>query len=194
MDLRRAALLLVLTALPAVAAGCGDGDGASTGGTVTAPSPKVAFQNQANALCRTMQTKGKELADKADLSENQQALPDLMRQMNGVVDETVAELRKLPPPPGDEATVGAAIDALARAGAATGALADAAAKDDQLAVTQAVSAQADAQEASDRAMAAYGLTDCVFSETPPDTSGTTLPGGSSTTTVFGPAIGTTPVR
>lgn len=193
MHLRHAARLVALTALAVAAIGCSSGDGSTTGGTITAPSPKAAFLNQANALCRTMQTKGSELADKTDAPGSADGLADLMRQMNGVVDDTAAKLRALPPPPGDEATVAAAIDALDAAGDATGALADASGRDDQLAVTQAVSAQTEAQEASDRAMAAYGLTDCVFADTPPEPVGSVPATGDPTTTaVFGPTPGSTP--
>ena len=54
-----------------------------------------------------------------------------------------------------------AIDALERSAQTTAALADSAAKDPGT-MQAAVKAQADAQVASDAAMTAYGLTDCVF--------------------------------
>jgi hypothetical protein len=131
------------------------------GASCRSASPKAEFQDRANAICRDMKTRGDALSGPAATAKDADALPAVFRQMKGVVDDAVRQLRALAPPPGDEGTVTGAIDALERSAQATEALADSATKDPAT-MQAAVNAQADAQVASDAAMTAYGLSDCVF--------------------------------
>jgi len=131
------------------------------GASCRSASPKADFQERANTICRDMKAKGDALSGPAATASDANALPAVFRQMKDVVDDAVRQLRALTPPPGDETTVTGAIDALERSAQTTAALADVAAKDPTT-MQAAVKAQADAQVASDAAMTAYGLTDCVF--------------------------------
>ncbi len=132
-------------------------------GSAPAASAKTSFQQQANTICRQMKVRGEALTAPVSTAKDPEALPKVLRQMNELIIDTVGQLRALTPPPGDEATVAAALDALAESGAAAASVADVPGDTaNQATVSSVLKVQADAQKASDAAMSAYGLNDCVF--------------------------------
>ncbi len=129
----------------------------------SAADAKTTFTQQANTICRQMKQKGETLSAPVSTATDPAAVPRVLHQMNDLIVATTAQLRALTPPPGDEATVKQAIDALAASGDAAVQVADVPADTaDQARVSSVVKLQADTQKASDTAMSAYGLNDCVL--------------------------------
>ncbi len=124
-----------------------------------ATSTKTSFLDQANAICRDMKAKGAALTGPASTTKDPQAVPKLVDEMGQLVATTATQLRTLTPPSGDEATVSAAIDALAKTGH-DATLVPAAGSKDQTSGSIAMATYTASQKASDAAMTAYGMTDC----------------------------------
>ncbi len=92
-----------------LAASCGSSSPKAAGPATTAPSstttvPKAraAYLAAGNALCRTMNARVAKLANRGTSAKNEAAVTD---QAARILAETLAKLRKLPMPRGDEAAL-----------------------------------------------------------------------------------------
>ena len=114
--IRRACGAAVVVALAVSLSGCG---GSSGGGdsssppttTASAPPTKAAYLTEANAICAGMNSTAidlsKDYGSKPDTPENQASA---LRANADLIDATVTQLRALPRPEGDEATLESAYD------------------------------------------------------------------------------------
>ena len=124
----------------------------------TVPKGRAAYLAAGNALCKTMNAKVAALPDPGSSASKEAAVND---QAAKIVADTLAKLRKLPIPPGDEATVRAIYTKVDVIIADAPSLSAALRADDQAAGQRAqVKLQKDT-DAANAASTAYGLKVCA---------------------------------
>lgn len=162
---RRVATLVAIAVAVSVAGCGGSSNSATTTSTTTGtsiPAARSAFIAAATPICQEMKRRGEQASEGAASATDVDTVTRTFVAMADVVDQGVAELRALTPPPGEEAQVTQLLDHLAQT--ASGARALAAVPQDDTEAQSAAAAKVVAdQSAADDALKAYGLGVCAFS-------------------------------
>lgn len=165
--MRRVALVWVVIASALALAACGSSSSGTspttvpTATTTTLPITKAAYIEQGNAICKVMNDQTAQLKASypngpSSNSEREQFL--LATAKN--VDDALIQLRALPRPAGDDATLTALYEQVGELPALARRMAVAAAEGDN-ATLQQLSSQGDGLSATANASSnAYGLTEC----------------------------------
>ncbi len=138
------------------------GEPTTTTPTTSAPGPtKEAYVARATAVCADMNAKTSEVGARYEsLPRTPQNASALLRENADIIDSAVAELRDIPRPPADVATLESAYDAAAQITPAARAVADALDRGD-LDEAKRLSLTADQlTRTANRAIDAYGLIEC----------------------------------
>jgi hypothetical protein len=140
-----------------VMSGCGDSGTSKAATTTVAAVTKSDFISQANALCQTMKDRANAIPDPGS---DPNTFADALDEVVGITDETLAKLRALPTPAGDEATLEAIFTKVDALGADYRQLASALRAGDAATAEQLQATVAADLTAANTAANDYGLTVC----------------------------------
>jgi hypothetical protein len=168
--MRRIPLPLVLAAVVAtvvMAAACGSSSKSSTPSSVTTtttahsatafPKSRQAYLSAGNAICKAMNTQMEDLPDPGSSATKEAAV---LVQSATIINDALRSLRKLPVPPGDQATVAAIFAKVDVVAADTKKLAATLKTNDQAAGQRAQAKLQQDSQTANAASNAYGLTVC----------------------------------